>query len=175
MKNLFRLALLSVALVFSSCVVNDDEDTSVDLVGTWKMTSFTISTPYDLNGDGTPNTDILVETGCYQNETLDFNDNGSGVSTNRSYLDIEVELVTGTTDQYNYNIDCVDEFFQEDFTWSQTGSSVAVTIGAFTVLATQSADTLTLVIPSGFSLEIPDGNGATFTLNETVTVVYTKQ
>lgn len=175
MKNVIRLLFLSTLLVFSSCISNDDEDVTVDLEGVWRMTSFSTTNPYDLNGDGTPNNDIIVETGCYQNETIEFMSNGTGVSTNRSFLDIEVTIVTGTTDEYEYDFDCVSEFFQEDFTWTQTGSSVAVTIGAFTILATQTGDTLTLIIPSGFSIDIPDGNGATVTLNETVTVIYTKE
>jgi hypothetical protein len=177
MKNLFRLTFLSLFLVVASCVTNDDLDVTSDLEGTWRMTSFSSENPYDLNGDGTANTDIIIETGCYQNETLDFNANGTGVATNRSYLDIETIITVGTTNEVEYILDCVDEFFAQDFTWTQNGSSLSLTIDGITIVATLSGNTITLILPSGFTVEVIDsaGNNALVETTENVTVVYTKQ
>lgn len=177
MKNLFRFAFLSLFLVVSSCVTNDDEDVTTDLAGTWRMTSFSSENPYDLNGDGTANTDIIVETGCYQNETLDFNANGTGVATNRSFLDIETIITVGTTNEVEYILNCIDELFVQDFTWTQNGSSIAIGIDGLTIVTTLSGNTITLIIPSGLTFETIDsgGNNALIEITENVTVVYTKQ
>ena len=175
MKNLLRFLTLTLLLSITACTTNDDGDTSVGLEGTWLMTSFDVGEAYDLNGDGTANSDVIVETGCYQNETLDFNVDGTGVSTNRSFVDIQVTIVTGTTDEVTYSVECIDELFTQAFTWGQTGSTVLITIDGFFITASLDGDTLTFTIPAGFSIDIPDGNGGLITLDQNVTMVYTKQ
>jgi len=177
MKNLFRFAFLSLFIVISACVTNDDEDVITDLAGTWKMTSFSSENAYDLNGDGVANTDVIVESGCYQNETLDFNANGTGVATSRSFLDIETEIVIGTTNEVTYTLECIDDIAIENFTWSQSGSSLTLTVDTITVVATLSGNTISFVIPEGFSVQGFDsgGNSVLIEITENVTVVYTKQ
>ena len=175
MKNLLRLCTIAITLFFASCTSNDDGDTSNGLEGTWIMTSFDVGEAYDLNGDGTANSDVIVETGCYQNETIDFNPDNTGVITNRTFLDLQVDIVVGTTDEVTYSYTCEDDLFTQNFTWGQTTSTVLITIDNFFITATLDGDTLTFTVPAGFSIDIPDGNGGLISLDQNVTVVYTKQ
>lgn len=175
MKNLLKVFLVSLFL--TSCIVNDNFDVTVDLVGTWRMTSFSTENAYNLNGDGTANTDVIVETGCYQNETIEFIADNTGVSRSTSFLDIETIITVGTTNEVEYNIDCVAEIFNSNFTWSQNGSAVSITDTGVTITGTLIGSTITLVIPEGFSIEGLDnsGNNVLITILEDVTIVYTKQ
>lgn len=175
MKNLLRFLVLVLLFSAASCTTNEDADTSGGLEGTWQMTLFDVGEAYDLNDDGTASSDVIAETGCYQNETLEFNSDGTGVSTNRSSADVEVTLVTGTTDEVMYTVTCIDDLLIQDFTWGLTGSTALITIDNFFITASLDGDTLTFTIPSGFSIDIPDGNGGLITLNSNVTVVYTRQ
>ena len=177
MKTLFRIACLASLLLFNSCIVNDTfaDDVTTTLTGTWLMTSFNVGTPYDLNGDGTASADLLEETACYENETLEFREDNSGESVSRSYADIEVTLVIGTTNEVTYAVSCVSEMFTQDFIWSRNGNTVTITIGGASFNANvNNNNKLSFTIPQGFSIESPE-NGVLVTLTSDVTVIYTKQ
>jgi len=170
MKKVFSLVLFAV--LFASC--SSDDDNSVAIEGTWKMTAFKSQNAYDLNGDGIISNDIMGETNCYQNETLVFNSNGTGANLSTSYAEISLELVPGTTDEYQYSVACINENFTTAFTWSQDGDVVTVTESGVTASAVQDGTKLTLVIPNGFPIEV-EQDGVIVELNENLTIEYTKQ
>ncbi len=173
MKNLF--GLLFLALAFTACSSDDDSsNATVSLEGTWKMTAFNTENAYDLNNDGTASTSVMEETNCYQNETMVFNADGSGTINNTSYADIELTLVAGTTDEYEYNVTCVSENDSTPFVYVQNGNEITLTLAGFTETATLSGNTLTYVIEEGFFVEV-DNNGTTVTVAEDITFVFTKQ
>lgn len=175
MKNLFRLLCLSLFLCLTSCIVNDDfDDLSTPLEGTWLLTTFDIGIPLDLNGDGNASSDIIAETNCYQNETISFASDFTGVIVTRSYADIEVTFVTGSTDQVEYSVDCIPDLFNQNIVWSRNGNSVTLDIDNITLIASIASNKLTFVLPQGFSIESPD-NGMLITLTQDVTLTYTKQ
>src|SRR5690606_8985173 len=92
-----------------------------------KMTAFNTENAYDLNGDGTISSDVMGQTNCYQNETIVFNSNNTGAEMSTSRLDINLELVAGSANEYEYNVECVSENSTKAFTWTNNGNTVIIT------------------------------------------------
>jgi len=116
----------------------------------------------------------MDETNCYQNEIVNFKADGTGSAISSSYADIELTLVIGTTDEYEYVINCIPEIDVTSFTYTQNGTNVTMTVEGETVIATLSGNTFTYVIQDGFFIDVDD-EGNTITLTEDLTFVYTKQ
>ncbi len=171
MKKLVTLIL--VAAIFVSCS-SDDDDGGVAIEGTWKMTAFKTQNAYDLNGDGIISNDVMGQTNCFQNETLIFNANNTGADMSTSRLEIELELVAGTTDEYEYSIECVSENTTTAFTWSQNGDTVIVTQADGTLTGTQVGNEITFSLPNGYPIPVEQGGG-TATITEDLTIIYQKQ
>ena len=187
-RIIFSLFFLLSVVVFTSC---DDEPlegfelaqantnmgtnqgTSDDLVGTWKLVSWNTTNPVDINNDGTSNTNLLVEFNCYNNETIVFNSNNTAVNMSTSYADIELELVVGTTNEYNFSVDCVEEIENTNLTWAQSGNIIALTdTSGQSNNFSLNTDELSFLIPSGFTVVSGDGM---VTVTEDLTLVYQKQ
>ncbi len=169
------LSLLAIALVLISCSGDDDNKSSnVAVEGTWKMTVFSGETAVDLDMDGDSSNNLITETGCYQNETFVFNADGTGAINSSSYLDITLEIVAGSTDDYEYTIDCVQENDSSVMTWIQSGNSVTVTSDGASFSGTKDGDEITFVIPNGYDLEVVEGDGTAYVI-EDLTIVYEKQ
>ena len=165
---------LLIASMLFSCKKDDDGNTEISLDGTWRLTAFTTENAYDLNEDGTSSNDVIAETGCYQNETLVFNSDNTGTATTRSFADISLELVTGSTTEYEYSVECIQETDDTAITWTQTGNTVVVSGLGVAYTGTVAGSTLTITIPSGFIVEVVEGSGTGFT-TEDITFEYTKQ
>lgn len=175
MKNLLAIGLM--LLVFVSCSSDDNNGNNnqeVAVQGTWKLTSIQTETAFDLNNDGTATRDLMVETDCYQNETIEFNSGGTGKAISRSYADIELEIIVGTTNEYAYTVECVAEDDIDTFTYTQNGNKVSLDLDGDTITATLDGNTLTYVIQSGFFVEtVVDGD--VVYLIEDLKFVYTKE
>jgi len=171
MKKLLSLVL--IAAIFVSCS-SDDDDAGVAVEGTWKMTAFNTQNAYDLNGDGIISNDVMGQTGCLQNETIIFNANNTGADMSTSRIDIELELVVGTTDEYEYSFECLNIAETTAFTWTQNGNTIVITQAGFSFSGTLSGNEITFLIPEGFPVPVVEGEG-TATVNEDLTIVYQKQ
>ena len=111
---------------------------------------------------------------CYDNETIVFSSDNTAISMSTTYADIEVELVVGTTNEYNFTSTCVPEIENTNLTWAQVGNIVATTdvVSGGTNNFTLNGSQLSFLIPNGFNVS----NGAgTVTVTEDLTLVYTKQ
>lgn len=172
MKKLFGLLL--IAIVFTACSKDDDNNNASSIEGTWKMTAFETETAYDLNNDGTASKSVMDETNCYQNETLEFNADGTGTAYNTSRANIELTLVVGTTDEYEYTVTCVSENDTTPFLYTKNGNDIVLSLAGSTQSATLSGNTLTYVFQDGFFVDV-DNNGTTTTITEDITFVFTKQ
>lgn len=172
MKKIFGLLILVIAMAACS---SDDDNNGNGLEGTWKMTAFSTQNPYDLNGDGTASQDLMAETSCYQNELMRFNGDGTGKVTSSSEAIINFDLIVGTTNEYEYSTECVAQIENRAFTYVQSGDEVTLSYDGFPSTGTLSNNTLTFIIPSGFFIEAEDPNSGIITVNEDVTIVYTKQ
>lgn len=174
MKKFF--GLLIVAIAMTACSSDDDSsDAGASVEGNWKMTALNTENPYDLNGDGTASRNLMLETGCYQNELMLFSADGSGKITSNSYAEINFDLVVGTTNEYEYSIECVSETEIDLFTYTQNGDQIKLTVDGSLVTGTLSNNTLTYVVPGGFFIEVEGSDSGTITVMEDLTFVYTKQ
>lgn len=174
MKRL--MGFLFIATLLASCSSDDDNgNNGTSLEGNWKLTAFETENAYDLNNDGTASKSVMDETNCYQNETMNFDADGTGEVTFTSYADIQLTLVAGTTNEYEYTVECISETEVTPFVYEKDGNEVNLIIsGAGNVTATLSGNTLTYVFQDGFFVDVDD-NGTTITITEDITFVYTKQ
>ncbi len=168
--------LFSVLSVFLfSCASDDDVAPETGLAGTWKMTSYEVENPYDFNGDGTASRNLITETNCYQNETIQLNADGSALAISTSYLTVVANLVAGTTDEFTYTLNCETETEAFPTTWSLNNTALSFQEDdGFTVTATLDfSNQFSFTIPQGF--EIYTGTGFNVVTEEDITVIYTKQ
>lgn len=168
---------LGIAVLFSGFVLNscdpwEDEtyheedilEEEIQLPGTWKLHSLLLGESYDFNGDGEVHSDLMLETGCYQNELLTFNPDFTGLVISNSYADISGE-------EGNYEVECIEETEEDSFIWVQTANTVAITLNGDVLNAVLENNTLTFVIPEGFSASDWQGN---MTLLQDITFIYKK-
>ncbi|OAB80508.1 lipocalin family protein [Cochleicola gelatinilyticus] len=173
MKNF--LSLLAIALVITSCSSDDDNGgETASLVGTWKMTSFGGESTIDIDMDGSASSNLLIETNCYQNETLTFADNGTGVSTSTSYAEITLDISSDAPEGGEYTIECIEEIEISPLTFTQSGNTVDIDSDGESIEAELSGNTMTIVIPSGYFVDVVEGDGSAV-LIEDLTIVYQKQ
>ena len=156
------------------CSVSDNQN-DADIEGTWLLTAWIGEEPIDLNNDGTENTNFLNEMDCYNNELLEFNAGGNGLSTSNSYADFSFVIEVGTTDSFIYTIDCIQEFDEAPFTWSHvSGNTYTVTtVDDDDFDVTIDGNQLSIFVPQGFIAFNSDD--ATVTTIQDLTFVYTKQ
>ena len=149
MKKLFTL--IAAAILTMSCGSDDDAQTNASVNGTWKLTAFELEEAVDFNDDGTASTDLIAETGCYNNSTIVFNDNNGIATFSIQELDIEINLVVGTENTYEYTINC-DPAMAEVATYTVNGNNVTVTFDygdgeTEDTVFVRSGNTLTVTIP----------------------------
>ncbi|WP_353778677.1 hypothetical protein [Winogradskyella sp. 3972H.M.0a.05] len=155
------------------CGDDGNGQTEVDIVGTWQLTAWIGEEPIDLNNDGTENIDFLQEMDCYNNEFLEFNADGTGVSTNNSYADILIEGEIGDNNTVEFSVDCIIEFEESSFTWEEQNGNYVLTVNGDALNATKDGNELSIFIESGFV--VVDSEDLTVTITQDLTFVYTKQ
>ncbi|OUR91054.1 hypothetical protein A9Q87_11295 [Flavobacteriales bacterium 34_180_T64] len=148
--------------------VGQDEE----IPGTWKLTAWIGEEPIDLNNDGTESINFLDEMDCYENETIVFSADGTAVAMSTSYASFNFDIEVGTTDEYDYTIDCIMENENTDLTWTQNGNIISVTDAGVTTDGTLDGNQLSIFIPDGFVAFNAD---FTATTTQDLTFVYTKQ
>ncbi|WP_299126968.1 hypothetical protein [uncultured Winogradskyella sp.] len=119
-KLIFTLFSLASLVLITSCESDDDASTNSDasIEGTWLLTAWNSSIPLDLNNDGTASTNLLDEVNCLTNETIVFDANGGAVVNSTSFLDLEIFVESGTTDSFEFEVNC--EFEDETFALAYT-------------------------------------------------------
>jgi len=148
--------------------------TNAGVPGTWLLTAWNAAgDPIDLNNDGTPSTNLLDEMNCYTNETLVFNPDNSGTINSTSFADFGFDIVVGTTNQFNYTIDCIQENDTTNMTWSQTGNTVTISDSGQSSDWTLNGNQLSIFVPQGFVAF--SSTDVTVTTTRDLTFVYTKQ
>jgi hypothetical protein len=172
MKKLLLATVVCLSLF--SCASDDDAASIDPLVGTWRMTSFEVENPYDFNEDGTASRNLITETNCYQNETIQINADGTAIAISNSFLFVVADLVPGTTDQYTYTLNCEMENDIVPLNWVANGTAVSFEEDdGFTISGTlDGTNQFSFTIPEGFEIYSGGFNAVT---EEDVTIVYTKQ
>ncbi len=174
MKNFFKLAMVSLLAISVSCSSDDDSSSNDSVEGTFRLVAFEVETSFDLDGDGDSSTNLIEETGCYQNETITFNNDNTGTAITRSFLDVFVVISTDSDgeDTYFQIIDCIEEEESSSFTWTQNGSTVTTFVDGATRGFTFTGDEISFTLPSGFLGEVLEGDIDTAILIEDVTFRY---
>ncbi|GGB70450.1 hypothetical protein GCM10007424_08010 [Flavobacterium suaedae] len=174
------IALAAVALMGISCSDDDSSETnggSASIEGTWKLTAFTLNEGADLNNDGTVSTDMISESGCYSNSSFVFSSNNVA-TINIEELEIDLDLVIGTEDSYEYSIDCV-EATPEVGTYAVSGNTVTITGsdgegGTESIPLALSNNTLTLTLPEFVDVPVEENGEVTYSFVG-ASLVFTKQ
>ncbi|MCK8479919.1 hypothetical protein [Psychroserpens algicola] len=150
----------------------DENQQSTDVEGTWLLTSWLGENPIDLNNDGVESDNFLDEMDCYTNETIVFSNDGTAVAMSTSYAEFDVYIEVGTTNSYDYTVNCIDEIENTSATWEQSGNIISITDVDGTSEWTLNGNQLSIVVPSAFFAISED---ASITVTEDLTFIYTKQ
>ena len=146
--------------------------TTEGIVGTWKLTAWIGEEPIDLNNDGVESENFLDEIDCYENETIVFNADNTAVGMSTSFATFMFEIEVGTTNEYDYTIECDFEDENTNMTWTQNGNTITVDDGTTISEATLNGNQLSVLVPEGFVAFSAD---FTATTTQDLTFIYTKQ
>ena len=151
---------------------SNDQQQATDIEGTWLLTAWIGTEAIDLNNDSTASLNFLDEMDCYENETILFNTDGTGMAMSTSFASFIFDIEVGTTDQFIYTIECEFEDENTNLTWSQTGNTVTIVDGTAVSDFTLNGNQLSIVVPEGF---VAFSSDFTATTTQDLTFVYTKQ
>jgi hypothetical protein len=156
-----------------NCMGDDNEPADVEVPGTWKLTAWNVAEATDVNNDGTASTNVLDEIDCYEDETIVFSADNTGVIMSTSYAELSLTIEAGTTDSYVFAQDCIAEIENTAFTWTQTGSTIVITDPTGMELnLTQSGNEMSYTVPDGF--QVINSDDLMVTVSQDLTFVYTK-
>ncbi|WP_411895666.1 hypothetical protein [Winogradskyella sp. A2] len=99
-----------------------------NLVGDWRLIVWQSDIPRDIDNDGVQTSDYLTEIDCFENETASFNDDGTGTLFYRESMVVEVSSPTNDPSDLEYTVECFEDIRNFDFTWTQEGDSITVTL-----------------------------------------------
>lgn len=174
MKKVFFAAAL-IGLTFAACSDDDDQATvnaSVD--GTWKLTGFTLDEAVDLNNDGNESTNLIAETGCYNNSNLTFMSNNQASLT---LQELDVEII-GEGNTATVDIDCLPA---DTVTGNYSVSENAVTLsgelgdGSEDVVLVRSGNTLSVHFDEVTAIPVPGEDDVIVYDFVGATLTFTKQ
>ncbi|RZS99842.1 hypothetical protein [Aquimarina brevivitae] len=113
------LLYLMLSLLLISCSTEDNDDTLVEILGTWQSTAVELQTAADLDRDGTANTNVLLEIPCYSASFI-FENNGVGA--------FEASIITEETDEASDEITfSCQELERSDFLWRLEENQLVLT------------------------------------------------
>lgn len=102
MKKVVLLLLATIA--FISC--GDDEGINqINREGTYKLVYFETSNPVDLNNDGNSTTNLILESGCYNNSSLTLQ-SGNVATLRMQSIDVEYVPIDDTGENYSALVEC---------------------------------------------------------------------
>lgn len=148
---------------------NNGGGTITNIAGTYKMTAFNTSVPTDLNGDGTPSTNQMNETTCFNNTALVLSANHTFTSTGSS-----LEIVTDGT---NTSLECTEDPSYGG-TWALSGNILTLTYTdegeTYTDQYTVTGNTLKISLGEGLIVGTAS-SGEPVHLTANVDIIFTKQ
>ena len=175
-KRLSVFVLVMAILV--GCSSDDGDTSNEEIVGTWQISSLTVESTNDYNGDGSANPNLQEETQCSGDDQLVFNADGTG------FIVLDTENILLDVDQlpdfsYEYTFMCSSTGANQiSMTWTQEGNTITTVNFTGTRVYTLAGNTLTAVVNPGLEVPVIEdiGNG-TFGVDyvfEEATYTYTK-
>lgn len=167
-KSISYLCLIFILTVFTSCSKDDSQDNSIQ--GTWKLTSWTLKTPIDLNNDGVSSS--IFDPGCLNGSELKFIDNSTGTLFFSSIVSYNTSNENGTL-VFMTSCSTDSELSPSPITYIQDGEKLVITDNNEEFVLIRDGNTLSMLIPSGFKASASD----TFepTVSQDITYIFSKQ
>ncbi|WP_027124790.1 hypothetical protein [Gelidibacter mesophilus] len=100
--------LLFLSFCFLLCSGCSDKEVASPVIGSWKLTTWTVGIPMDLKNHSVYSTNLLDQTTCHVNEVLSFDSNGTITSADTFNPEITISLKDGTSDDYIVKEMCAD-------------------------------------------------------------------
>jgi len=119
--------LLAIIEELDTCEIEQ-----VDVVGTWKLISWNTDELRDINNDGIVTNNYLDDIDCYDNETIQFNPDTTGIMFLRSTA---IFTFTPTEDGEDFFTQCISIMENKSFTWTETINSVMLSFADGTSLS----------------------------------------
>lgn len=177
-----KLMVLGLTVVFSSFFIQscdpwEDEtyhptdpigggnEDNAEVVGTWKMTSYELDEPIDINGDGEAHPDLLIETGCFKNNFMILNEDFTGM-----VIYSETIYFITADDGSIVSYDCLELQDETPFIWTIEDNLITTTFSDSDLQFTLQVDGQKLTTND---YTIPDLDMGELTWHGTIT--YTKQ
>ncbi len=169
MKRIIRYAnLIVIFIVFISCSKNDIAD-KTSIRGTWKLSSFTLKTPIDLNNDGTSTS--TFSPGCLNGSNLEFTDTSNGTLLFTSSVSYNTTNENGTL-VFMTACSTDSELLPSPITYIMDGETVIVTNNSEQYILTLEGNTLLMEIANGFIAT--DTDTFEITSSQDITYIFTK-
>lgn len=136
-----------VALSLTACEDQDDKITA-NIEGTYKLTTFTLSAPVDYNNDGVATTDLIEESGCYDDSEITLLANGSAIFDIQS---IEIDYMEDENGNPATEVECYSEG-PETANYTFSNSTVTFSVAGESISFARSGNALTFVVEGDDSL-----------------------
>lgn len=163
------LLLLAIACFCLSCEDDDITENNVSVEGNWKLTAFTLDEPVDFDNNGTLSTNLISESGCYNNSNLVFATGGLATVAIQGFEAV-LEEEGGTT----ISTTC-EAAIPETSIYTVTESAVILDGGTEDeVVLQRSGNTLTVYFPEVTGVPSEEDGGVIYTYVG-ATLTFTKQ
>lgn len=160
MKTIIQsLSILMLMLVITSCTSDDNNQvttlTDADVIGEWQLIEINSDPAIDIENDGTTDTNLMLQTTCFDGWGLDFDANGTLTA---DYAEIEIDpnaiaslICTPQTDTGTYNISGNNLTVSATIDGTTETQTIAITItnNVMSILVTESDITSFFAIPDG--------------------------
>ncbi len=163
---LSSIVLLSLLLSCSK----DDIDNDNTLTGSYKLTSWRVETPIDLDNDGVASLEFAP--GCLNDSELNLSNNHSGSLLYTSFVSYNTYLEDGTT-VFATSCSMNTDLDNNTLSYTESETSIFIELNGNTYSAVKNGNTLLMHIPNGFIATDVDTSETTF--EQDVTYVFTKQ
>ncbi len=160
MKTIIQsLSILMLMLVITSCTSDDNNQvttlTDADVIAEWQLIEINSDPAIDIENDGTTDTNLMLQTTCFDGWGLDFDANGTLTA---DYAEIEIDpnaiaslICTPQTDTGTYNISGNNLTVSATIDGTTETQTIAITItnNVMSILVTESDITSFFAIPDG--------------------------
>ena len=141
---------------------------SIEVEGNWRLVAWNTDEGRDLDNDGVVTNNYLEDIDCYDNETIIFNDNGTGTMFLRSVAEF---TFTPTADGEDFFTNCTEINEDRNFSWTETINTVDLVFTDGSTLSFFRNGNLNIAVDDGFYAESTVDNSV---IIERVIFVYEK-
>jgi hypothetical protein len=169
MKKSHLALYLILPLIFcTSCSTEAIDETSA-ILGQWKLTSWKVNTPIDLDNDGISNSEFSA--GCLSDSAISFIDPSNGTIFYSSSVTYNTRMENG---QQVLLTACStrDDIVPSLVGYTMTNNTITLNSNGEEFLLTLNENTLSMHIPNGFVAK--DIDTSETTISQDITYVFTR-